>query len=152
LDAVERRLAALAAEPVPDGLTEPDPDTGERWSAGQVWGHMAEFVPYWTGVVRIVVAGGSVDPVPFGRASSDPGRLAGIERGKREQPRRLMAEIQQAVAELPELFEAIDAGGRAARGRHVAQGDMDVERIVDQFLIGHLEGHATQLDLLRESR
>jgi hypothetical protein len=149
---VERRLAVLAVETVPLGLTEPDPETGERWSAGQVWGHVAEFIPYWMGIVRLVVAEGSVDPVPFGRDSSDPGRLAGIERGKREQPARLMAEIREAMAELSELLQAIDEGGWTARGRHRTQGVMDVERIADQFLIGHLEGHATQLELLRESR
>ena len=43
----ERRLAEHADAPVPDGLTDPDPATDERWEAGQVWAHIAEFPPYW---------------------------------------------------------------------------------------------------------
>lgn len=46
LDAVERRLEAHAARS-PAGLSEPEPVTGERWDAGQVWAHVAEFIPYW---------------------------------------------------------------------------------------------------------
>ncbi len=144
-------MAAHAAGAVPDGLTEPDPETGERWSAAQVWGHMAEFVPYWLEHVRRVLAEGSNDLVPFGRAGPDvDARAGGIERGKREPPARLMAEIQGAIAELSELLKVIDAAGWAARGRHPTQGVMPLGRIIEDFQVGHLEAHADQLDSLRE--
>ena len=147
---MKARLAAHAAGAVPDSLTESDPETGERWSAGQVWGHMAEFVPYWLGHVRRVVAEESNDPVPFGRTGPDlDAREAGIERGKREPPARLMAEIQRAIAELSELLKVIDAAGWAARGRHPTQGVMPLGRIIEDFQVGHLEAHADQLDSLR---
>jgi len=150
LDAVETRLAGHAAGPVPAGLTEPDPDTGERWSAGQVWGHVAEILPYWMGQVRLVLAEGASDPVPFGRSRSDPGRLEGIERGRHEPPTRLLDGVREAIAELSALLSSIDEPGWAACGRHQTLGVMDAERIVDEFMVGHLEGHARQLDLLRE--
>ena len=139
-----------ASGPVPEGLTEPDPDTGDRWSPEQVWGHMAELVPYWLGVVSIILTEGSVDPVPFGRDGSDPLRMAGIERGMHEPPTRLMAEIQEGIAELSKLMKRIDPSGWSARGRHPAMGVMDVERIIEQFEVGHLEAHERQLDLLGE--
>ncbi|TMK87315.1 MAG: hypothetical protein E6G44_00230 [Actinobacteria bacterium] len=47
LDRVEPRLAALASTPPPTRMTDPDPSTGQRWEWGQVWAHLAEFVPYW---------------------------------------------------------------------------------------------------------
>ena len=139
-----------ASGPVPQGLTDPDPDTGDRWSAGQVWGHLAEFVPYWLGVVSVILAEGSVDPVPFGRSGSDPQRMAGIERGMHEPPARLMAEIREGIAELWKLLKAIDRSGWSARGKHPAMGVMEAERIIEQFEVGHLEAHTRQLDFLSE--
>ena len=112
---------------------------------------MAEFVPYWLGQVRRVVAEGSDDPVPFGRSGPElEARAAGIERGGREPPGRLMAEVHGAFAEVSELLKTIDAGGWAARGRHPALGVMPLARIIEEFEVGHLEGHADQLDSLKE--
>ena len=112
---------------------------------------MAEFVPYWLGHVRRVVAEGSNDPVPFGRAGPDvDARAAGIERGRHEPPARLMAEVHGAIAELSEVLKTIDAAGWAARGRHPTQGVMPLGRIIEDFQVGHLEGHADQLDSLTE--
>jgi hypothetical protein len=85
LRSVERRLVEHAeAEDrgLPAGLTAPDPGGEERWEAGQVWAHVAEFPAYWLGQVRRVLAGGP-DPVPFGRVKTDPDRLAAIERDRR---------------------------------------------------------------------
>lgn len=111
---------------------------------------MAEFVPYWLGHVRRVVAEGSNDPVPFGRSGPDlEARTAGIERGKREPPGRLMAEIHGAITKVSQLLKAIDAAGWAARGRHPTQGVMLLGRIIEDFEVGHLEAHADQLDSLR---
>ena len=63
LDDVEKRLGAHVAAAVPTALTEPDPDGTERWEAGQVWSHMAEFVPYWKGQVESVIGGYDGDGV-----------------------------------------------------------------------------------------
>src|SRR5512132_4023768 len=89
LGAVERRLAEHAARPLPTGLTDPDPGASERWEAGQVWAHLAEFPGYWHDQVRKVAgaqASGSAEPLPFGRTKTDPGRLAGIEQERRTDP------------------------------------------------------------------
>ncbi len=56
LGRVERRLADHAARPLPSTLTDPDPGAEERWEAGQVWAHLAEFPGYWLEQVRAVLA------------------------------------------------------------------------------------------------
>ena len=56
LGRVERRLADHAARPLPATLTDPDPGAEERWEAGQVWAHLAEFPGYWLEQVRAVLA------------------------------------------------------------------------------------------------
>ena len=55
-----------------DALTAPDPPTGERWEAGQVWAHVAEFIPYWLGEAALVVDSGRDAPVPFGQDQERP--------------------------------------------------------------------------------
>ena len=55
----ERRLGEHASRPLPPGLTEPDPGGEERWEAGQVWAHLAEFPAYWLAQAQRVVWVGS---------------------------------------------------------------------------------------------
>src|SRR5437867_11988221 len=85
LAAVQRRLAEHAARPLPTGLTDPDPGASERWEAGQVWAHLAEFPGYWLTEFRRVLDAHSAgaEPLPFGRTKTDPGRIAAIERDRR---------------------------------------------------------------------
>ena len=60
-------------------------DSGERWDRGQVWAHLAEFIPYWIAQAGPVLRGqASGEPVPFGRTKSDPERIGAIERDRRE--------------------------------------------------------------------
>src|SRR5262245_25552267 len=82
LELVEQRRREHAAGPVPTELTDPDEGDTERWEAGQVWGHMAEFVAYWQSQLEKVVDNYSGTPVPFGRLKDDVGRKEGIEEGK----------------------------------------------------------------------
>ena len=56
LAAAERRLVEHAARPLPTGLTDPDPGASERWEAGQVWAHLAEFPGYWLEQIRDLLA------------------------------------------------------------------------------------------------
>ena len=90
---VEERLSEHAAGPAPSGLTEPDPGEEERWEAGQVWAHLAEFPGYWLGEVRRVVDGPGSEAVPFGRIKTDPDRIAAIERDRNTDPRALLGTL-----------------------------------------------------------
>ena len=88
---VERRLAEHAERPLPPGLTEPDADTEERWEAGQVWAHLAEFPGYWLAQAQRVVALPTNEPVPFGRVKTDADRIDAIERDRHTDPAALLA-------------------------------------------------------------
>ena len=146
LEVVEKRLDAHAAAETPAGLTEPDPDGTERWEAAQVWAHMAEFVSYWHGEVESVIGSFDGDPVPFGRTKEDAGRIAGIETGRHEPIDELMGRVHAAIENLKSYLSARTSGEWSAIGHHPRRGDMDVEAIVERFVVAHLEEHADQLD------
>jgi hypothetical protein len=149
LDAVEARLNHLVATPMP-GLTEPDEGTGERWEAGQVWAHIAEFVPYWLVELERVVAGGrspgAADPVPYGRTKTDPGRIAAIERDRREDPRALLRRATEGIARVRAFVRELPAEAWSVVGLHPTRGEVPVERIVKGSVVDHLEEHADQLE------
>ncbi len=149
LGRVERRLAEHAAQPVPSGLTDPDPDGTERWEAGQVWAHIAEFPAYWLGQLRGVLegrAGGAAEPVPFGRTRTDPGRIAAIERERHTAPAELLRRVTADLAAVRAAVEGLGDADLATRGEHPTLGEMPVRRIVERFIVAHLEEHAAQLD------
>ena len=128
------------------GLTEPDPSTGERWEWGQVWAHLAEFPPYWMAEIRRILATADLGPVGFGRVKSDPARIAAIEADRREPIDMLWTRVRRHLAELRTLLEEMPDAGWGRRGVHSTLGVMEMPRIVDEFLVGHLEEHAAQLD------
>ncbi len=127
------------------GLTDPDPKTGEQWEWGQVWAHLAEFVPYWMQQVRRVLRWPGSEPVPFGRVKTDAGRIAAIERDRGVAPKELMKRMHGQLADLGFLLDDISPEGWLKEGIHETLGVMDVRRVVDEFLVGHLEEHEAQL-------
>ncbi len=149
LAAVEARLAEHAAAPLPEGLTDPDPGAEERWEAGQVWAHLAEFPAYWLAQAQRVIAQPTNAPVPFGRVKTDSGRIEAIERDRHTDPAALLERVRAALAEVTDAAHAWDAGDWRLRGAHPVRGEMTVERIVEEFIVDHLEEHADQLDALR---
>ena len=145
LDRAERRLVEHAAQPVPSGLTDPDPGAEERWEAGQVWAHLAEFPAYWLGQVRDVLDRYRGDPVPFGRTKADAGRIAAIERERHTAPGELLARVRRDLGEVRGALESLPADAWEARGEHPTLGAMTLPQIVERFIVGHLEEHADQL-------
>jgi len=148
LDAVEARLAAAAAaEPPPGALTDADPDSGERWDRGQVWAHVAEFIPYWIAQARPVLRGqASGAPVPFGRTKGDPERIGAIERDRGEPVSVLWADTRAGIAGLRTFLGTMQPDQWAIRGLHPTRGAITVDELVGRFLVGHLEEHADQLE------
>jgi hypothetical protein len=150
LDAVESRLRRHAATPAAslggDRLTDADPGTGERWEWGQVWAHLAEFVPYWIAQARIVIDSYRGEPVPFGRVKSNPERVAAIARDRRTDVDMLWARLDARIGDLRSFLNDLPAEAWSARGAHQTLGVMPLDGIVDEFLVGHLEQHADQLD------
>jgi len=148
LDAVEQRLEAHARRPAPTGLTEPDEGDTERWEAAQVWAHIVEFVPYWQSEIEKVIAGYDGTPVPFGRTKQDSARRAAIEIGRSEAIPALAVRNTKDVAAIRAYLGGLTSAEWNAVGLHERRGEMDVEAIVDRFVVGHLEEHADQLDQL----
>jgi Mycothiol maleylpyruvate isomerase N-terminal domain len=153
LTAVRARLEAHAAADLPPGLTDPDPGGTERWEAGQVWAHLAEFPPYWLrqlGAILDERAAGEAEPIPFGRTKADSERIAAIERDRRADPAALLRRVTDGIARTETMLRGLPADAWRARGLHPTLGPMALPRIVEEFVVGHLEEHADQLDLLRE--
>ncbi len=148
LDAVEQRLGLLSAAAKPTGLTDPDEGGTERWEAGQVWAHIAEFVPYWNGQLRMVIDGYSGTPVPFGRSKTDPIRTEPIEANRNVPISEQMARTDAAVSALATYLGGLSAAQWRAVGMHPARGAMGAHLIVETFVVDHLEEHADQLDSL----
>jgi len=148
VDAVAQRLAdhARRRQQPPQGLTSPDAETGERWDTGQIWAHLAEIVPYWIAQTTIVIDSYAGEPVPFGRVKSDPGRVRAIEDGRSTPIPTQWAHVERHLASLRTFVEGVDEASWSAQGLHSKRGVMPVTRIVDDFLISHLEEHADQLD------
>ena len=148
LDAVVSRLDAHAGH-LHGGLTDADPRTGDRWDEGQVWAHLAEFIPYWIVEVGTILA--ADDPPGFGRTAADTHRLGEIERRRQEAPAALMLTVREESVALRDLLRRLDPDAWERRGIHPTLGPMTVTQIVEDFLVGHLEQHAAQLDALHSS-
>jgi hypothetical protein len=152
LDDVNERLALHAAAAAqPGALTTADPSSGERWEQGQVWAHLAEFVPYWIEQAQRVITLYDGEPVPFGRTKRDEGRVAAIERDREQPLSVLWADAHGDVEQLRAFLHHLDAQAEAARGLHPTLGVMSMDDIIEEFLVGHLEQHADQLDELQRS-
>jgi hypothetical protein len=148
LRAAAGRIRASALVRPDDALTDPDPDTGERWDRGQVLAHVAEMLPYWAQQAELIATG---EQREFGRVRTDPGRVGAIERDRREDPQRLLDRVDEGVAVVIALLDRLDEQAMASPGHHQTLGDMTVAEILDRFAVAHLEEHADQLDLgLRE--
>ena len=149
MNAVERRLTEHAARSLPAGLTDPDPGASERWEAGQVWAHLAEFPGYWLDQIRAILAaraGGAQGPIPFGRMKTDASRTDPIERERRTAPGELLQRVTAKLGELSAELTALPDDAWSASGLHPTLGEMSLEGIVERFVLAHLEEHADQLD------
>jgi hypothetical protein len=147
LDDVAERLERHAASSPARGLTDPDPPTGERWDWGQVWAHLGEFVPYWIREAEGVRQAGT-EPVPFGRIKTDPARVAAIEADRDRPVAQLMARLRDQLDGVRGMLGSLSPEDWGRRGVHQTLGVMDLKKILDEFVVGHLEQHADQLDHL----
>jgi hypothetical protein len=150
LDAAGRALAAMTPDieatgpwPMADHFgTEPE----ASWGPPELLAHVAEMVPYWLGEIeRIQAAPASADPIPFGRTSGDPTRLAIIGRDRTIPVPELQARIGSEAARVARRLRDVGAGGTARSGLHPRLGAMSVPDIAERFLAGHAEEHVRQL-------
>jgi histidinol-phosphate aminotransferase len=146
---VGQRLEALAQGGTRAGLTDPDPGGSERWEDVQVWAHLAEFPDYWADQLQVVLDGEAVAPVPFGRTKADPTRRGAVAAARREQVEGYLAAALSACDRLRALLSTMSVSDWRAMGVHPTLGQMGTDAILEEFLVGHLEEHAAQLESLR---
>ena len=144
----ERRLDRLAQGPALTGLSDPDPGATERWDAGQIWAHLVEFVPYWQEQVEAVIAAYDGEPVPFGRTKSDAARIEAVELGRSDPIAEQRRTVHDAIEHISRYLAGLTPAEWNAVGLHPRRGEMDIEAIVEEFVINHLEEHADQLEHL----
>jgi hypothetical protein len=144
LQAAAGRIRVLTPAVAPERLSDPDQATGERWDRGQILAHVAEMLPYWVGVIDRILAGG--DGTPFGRDRTDPSRVGPIERDRHSDPDRLLDRMDEGVALVRARLAGLGPADLERTGRHPARGEVTVAQIVEDYLVGHLEEHADQLD------
>jgi len=97
------------------------------WGPPELLAHAEEYLRYWMGEIERVLAGDGTAPVPFGRVATDTIRLGVIGRDR----------------SLP--LDELSEDEAAAKGLHPTRGEMTVREMLEPFLVGHTEGHVTQL-------
>jgi len=147
VEAVRREYAALPR----DGWGEPGPEdeqTGERWDRGNVLGHVAEMLPYWTGQVRAVLDGsGDMGRDSVGMAQ----RRMGIDSGREAGEDGLLTRVDEGMAGLEALLADMSDADLDRPLRYRASDslrDVDLRYAVEHILVGHLEDHLGQLRTL----
>ncbi|HEY8642364.1 MAG TPA: hypothetical protein VIO84_06295 [Candidatus Dormibacteraeota bacterium] len=126
----------------------PDPETGERWNRGNVLGHLAEMLAFWTDQSRAAVGGQTT----VGRG--EPGyakRREGIERGDVVEEPALRASIEGSLGDLDRLLSEMRPDELAIAlvyRRKDGDRNLTLGEFIDQFLVGHLEEHLVQLEEL----
>ncbi len=138
------RIRHFAGAASASARTPADPQTGERWDCGQVLAHVVEMIPYWLEQAKEVRAWGG--GVPFGRIKSDPERIAAIERDRNQNLEALLSRMDLEIDEVRAWIICLDESDWAQTGTHQTRGEMSVARIIDEFVLDHLEEHAEQLE------
>jgi hypothetical protein len=148
LEAARQAMAALrpdveTREPWPLSRAygvEPESD----WGPKEVLAHVAEMIPFWLGQIEAVATDGD-EPVPFGRVTSDPGRIGRIGRDRTVPAAELFDRIDGAVELAATRLATLSPPQAARRGVHPRLGEMTVDEIVGRFVVGHLDEHVAQL-------
>ena len=134
-------------------------DAGAPWPLADTWGvepeaswgppellaHVEEYLRYWMGEIERVLDGDGRDPVAFGRVASDTLRLGVIGRDRTLPLRELFARIESDAARVSARLAQLSEADAARTGMHPARGAMTVREMTEPFLVGHTEGHVTQL-------
>src|SRR5215469_2533212 len=144
VEVARREYAALPRE----GWGEPGPadeQSGERWDRGNVLGHVAEMLPFWTAQVREVLdGGGKMGRDEVGMAQ----RRMGIDSGREAGEDGLLTRVDEGMAGLEALLAGMSDADldRTLRFRSGdSEREVDLRFALQGLLVGHLEDHLGQL-------
>jgi hypothetical protein len=160
LDEAEARLARLAvaglaaerpAVALPaSGHGHPDPGPEERWEAGQVWAHLAEFPAYWLAQAERIIDAPPDRRARFGRATDAPERLEPIEAQRHRPVTELWAACREGIERVRVFSRSASNDDWTRLGEHVTRGPLTAGFVLVAFVGGHLLEHAAQLESLAE--
>jgi hypothetical protein len=128
-------------------LSAPPPDELPRrrkWVAREILAHVDEMLPYWLGEIERVISG-PIEPVPFGRESTDLVRILTVDRDRTLPVSELYGRLDNYLERVLRRLLELDERQAARRGFHKLRGEMTVRQIVDTMLAGHLEEHCAEL-------
>jgi hypothetical protein len=120
---------------------KPAPDV---WSVLEILGHVAEFLPYWTGQVHRIV---TRPEDAWGRDHTDAARLDAV----RHAGSRSLADLVEAIRTAARLSAAALGGlhdadlAREATSRNPRFGRKPASFVIDHLLIEHVEKHRHQI-------
>lgn len=144
--ASRRRLADLPRSGWGE-LGPADPETGERWDRGNVLGHMAEMLPFWTAQVRGVLAGaGGIGRDDQGWAERREGIEHGRDAGGEELLHRVDEGISGLLALLGELRDEDLDRKLVIHDSGSSSTEVVLRTALEQRLVGHIEAHLRQID------
>lgn len=128
------------------------PGPESEWGPREVLAHVAEMLPYWLGEIERIVDAGGTEVPGFGRLEDDPIRVAIIGRDRTFPGRELLGRIDVEGRRAAARFRALDGVESGYKGRHVTRGDLSIADIAERLVVGHIEGHVTQLRELVAAR
>ena len=141
---VAMRGAVEAGAPWPlADVYGPEPEAS--WGPPELLAHVEEYLRFWVGEIERVIDGDGATPVPFGRIATDELRIGVIGRDRNLPARELFSRIDGDAARVAARLRSLSEGEAAMRGTHPTRGEMTVREILEPFLVGHSEGHVTQL-------
>jgi len=136
------RIEAGAPWPMAE-LYGPEPEAS--WGPPELLAHVEEYLPYWLGEIESVLASPAGAPTPFGRVATDPLRIGVIGRDRSLPLRELFSRIEAGSPRVAARLRELTATDAGRKGLHPARGEMTVQEMLEPFLVGHTEGHVTQL-------
>ena len=149
LEAATTQLLAMRAEVeagAPWPLSElygPEPEAS--WGPPELLAHVEEYLRYWMGEIERVLAAEEAAPAPFGRVATDEIRLGVIGRDRTLPFREMFARIEADSAGSRSGLASSTTSQAERLGVHPTRGEMTVREMTEPFLVGHTEGHVTQL-------
>ena len=133
------------------GLPPDDLPRRREWVDREILAHIDEMIPFWLGEIERVLVG-PVEPVPFGRESTDLIRILTVDRDRTLPVAELYARLDNSLERVLRRLLELDERQVARRGLHKQRGDMTVKQIVDTMLAGHLEEHCQQMSAALEAK
>lgn len=145
-----RFLAALARfQAMPTGDPErfgpPDPATGEAWNRGNILGHMADILAFWSDQLQ-----GALDGATWiGRGTEGyAARRAALVRGTETDEAVMRNHVAKGADKVLALLDRVrpeDLDRTIEHRRAVETKSKSIARLLDEMLVAHFEAHVRQL-------